>query len=72
MSNLLQTKYGYKLSLSENVRRATLDRVKLMEGKDQVISWLNELIAQSEQAEERNAMTNDLEWFKKRLQKQMV
>lgn len=69
MSNLLQTKYGYKLSLTENVRRATLDRVKLMEGKDQVITWLNELISQSEQTEERNAMTNDLEWFKKRINK---
>lgn len=72
MSNLLQTKYGYKLSLSENVRRATLDRVKLMEGKDQVITWLNELISQSEQAEVRNVMTEDLEWFKKRLQKKMA
>lgn len=70
MSNLLQTKYGYKLALSENVRRATLDRVKLMEGKDKVITWLDQLISQSMLTEERDAMTADLEWFKKRLQKQ--
>lgn len=70
MTNLLQTKYGYKLTLSENVRRATLDRVKLMEGKDKVIAWLDELISQSEKAEDRTTMIADLEWFKKRLQKQ--
>ncbi len=69
MSNLLQTKYGYKLSLSENVRRATLDRVKLMEGKDQVINWLKDLISQTESADEKSIMTKDLEWFKNRLEK---
>ena len=70
MSNLLQTKYGYKLTLSENVRRATLERVKLMEGKDKAIAWLDELISQSEKEDDRIVMTSDFEWFKKRLQKQ--
>ncbi len=64
--NLLVTKYGYKTSLSEYVRKATLDRVALMEGGRQVNEWLTELAEAEEDPEAAKTILSDLEWFKAR------
>lgn len=72
MENLLQKKYGYKLTLSEHVRKATLERVKLMEGSDAVLSWLNEFIEQATDENARNTMKADRDWFIKRIKKASV
>ena len=72
MENLLQKKYGYKLTLSQNVRKATLERVKLMEGSDTVLSWLDEFIQQATDESARNTMKADRDWFVQRVTKANV
>lgn len=72
MENLLQKKYGYKVTLSEHVRKATLERVKLMEGIDTVLNWLDEFIQQAADESARNTMKTDRDWFTQRLKKETI
>lgn len=72
MENLLQKKYGYKVTLTEHVRKATLERINLMEGSEMVLSWLDEFIKQATDENARNIMKADRDWFTQRMKKKSV